>query len=149
MFNSSTENLDITLFRGWSDTGRYVWSPFVTKLELRCRLAGISYHTAAGSVKTAPTGKIPYVELKEKDTLNTMKVGDSGLIAKYFIECGFMNKLDAGLDASVKAHDLAIRALIEDRLYFFNACFMHSTINIYTDAETDAGTLDRQFLHPT
>jgi hypothetical protein len=34
-------DLDITLYRGWKENSVYVWSPFVTKLELRLRLAGI------------------------------------------------------------------------------------------------------------
>lgn len=33
----------IVLFRGWDDPGNYVWSPFVTKVELRLRVAGVAY----------------------------------------------------------------------------------------------------------
>jgi hypothetical protein len=124
MFDS---NLDITLFRGWSDKGRYVWSPFVTKLELRLRLSNISYRTAAGSVRTAPTGKIPYVEICQRDEPKepSIKIGDSALIAKWFEEQGLIDSLNAKLDARDIGLDLAVRALIEDRLYFFNVCLQN------------------------
>ncbi|KAJ9656426.1 hypothetical protein H2201_008546 [Coniosporium apollinis] len=114
--------LEITLFRGWSDKDCYVWSPFVTKLELRLRLSNVSYQTAAGSMRTAPTGKIPYVDVREEEqpTSTTSAIGDSAMIAQYLAGRGLIHDLDANLGASSKAQDLAIRALVEDRLYFFN-----------------------------
>jgi hypothetical protein len=129
----SNSHLDITLFRGWSDKGCYVWSPFVTKLELRLRLSNISYKTAAGSARTAPKGKIPYVEIGQKDQPNSapITIGDSSLIARHFEEQGIINSLDTGLDASNKALDLAVRALMEDRLYFFNVCAQESSFLKY------------------
>jgi hypothetical protein len=122
MAETMADALDITLFRGWLDKGCYVWSPFVTKLELRLRISHITYKVAAGSPNTAPTGKIPYVEIGEKGRLDANKtsIGDSALIARYFTEHGLIHELNDGLDATNKAHDLAIKALVEDRLYFYN-----------------------------
>ncbi len=57
--------LNMTLFRGWADEGRYVVSPFVTKLEFRLRLSKVEYQTDAGSVRHAPKGKIPYVHFDQ------------------------------------------------------------------------------------
>ncbi len=156
MTDSNTPSLEITLFRGWSDKGCYVWSPFVTKLELRLRFSNVSYQTAAGSVRAAPTGKIPYVEVREKDqpSLPTSAVGDSTLIAKYLTERGIIDDLNANLDASVKAQDLAMRALVEDRLYFFNVCItipsalMPRCSHHGVCGNPDARTLDRQLLCP-
>jgi hypothetical protein len=125
MDNTVTGKLDVTLFRGWKDSGCYVWSPFVTKLELRLRLSNLQYRTAAGSPKSAPSGKIPYVEVKETDQpfSHPTQIGDSALIAKRFIEHGLIHDLDANLDGVTMGLDLAIRALLEDRLYFFNVKF--------------------------
>jgi hypothetical protein len=122
MNDLSPTPLDITLFRGSDDQGCYVWSPFVTKLEFRLRISHVSYKTAAGSMKTAPTGKIPYVEISEKDRPDVSKtsIGDSALIASYFAEHGLIHDLKEHLDATTKAQDLAMRALVEDRLYFYN-----------------------------
>jgi hypothetical protein len=118
----SNQPIDITLFRGWKSPGSYVWSPFVTKLELRLRLSHIQYKTDAGSAKSGPTGKIPYVEICEKNTPNAspISIGDSSLIANYFTEHGLIHDLDANQSASSQALDLAVRALLEDRLYFLN-----------------------------
>lgn len=150
--------LEITLFRGWSDKDCYVWSPFVTKLELRLRLSNVSYQTAAGSMRTAPTGKIPYVDVREEEqpTSTTSAIGDSAMIAQYLAGRGLIHDLDANLGASSKAQDLAIRALVEDRLYFFNVCLIILPARIprrtrpyhVVHVKPDARTLDGQLLHP-
>jgi Glutathione S-transferase N-terminal domain len=115
-------DLDITLFRGWKENGVYVWSPFVTKLELRLRLAGIKYTTQAGNPRTAPTGKIPYVSIASKTDPSSppLQIGDSSLIAQYFTAAGLMQDLTASLNETEKTVDLAMQALFEDKLYFFN-----------------------------
>ncbi|KAL4934364.1 uncharacterized protein BDV17DRAFT_286079 [Aspergillus undulatus] len=38
----------LTLYRGWLLPSHYVWSPFVTKLEARLRLANNPYKTSSG-----------------------------------------------------------------------------------------------------
>lgn len=113
--------LNLTLYRGWLEPNRYVWSPFVVKLEARLRFAGVPYKTASGSVKTAPKGKIPYIEITNGDDGSTpASIGDSTLIIKHLIERGTLQDLNAGLSRSDRAHDLAARALLEDKLYFYN-----------------------------
>jgi len=108
----------ITLYRGWKESSVYVWSPFVTKLELHLRLAGLKYKTLAGDPRNAPTGKIPYITITSSSS--TLQLGDSSLIAQHLISNGHMQDLNAHLDAKDKAMDLAMQALFEDRLYFFN-----------------------------
>ncbi|KAL3436680.1 hypothetical protein BDV09DRAFT_43489 [Aspergillus tetrazonus] len=113
--------LNLTLYRGWLEPNRYVWSPFVVKLEARLRFAGVPYKTASGSVKTAPKGKIPYIEITDGDDGSTpASIGDSTLIINHLIERGILQDLNAGLSRSDRAHDLAARALLEDKLYFYN-----------------------------
>ncbi|KAI9684978.1 MAG: hypothetical protein M1820_010858 [Bogoriella megaspora] len=114
----SNSKPQITLYRGWDTPTQYVWSPFVTKLELRLRLGDISYQTAAGNARVAPTGKIPYVGIRDGEVLT--KIGDSALIAEHFIEDGILGTLGDDLGPVKKAEDVALRALVEDRLYFFN-----------------------------
>ncbi|RJE21275.1 glutathione s-transferase [Aspergillus sclerotialis] len=117
----------ITLYRGWLEPGRHVWSPFVIKLEARLRFAGVPYETKAGSVRTAPKGKIPYVEVSQStveggdnETAMTTQLGDSTLIIKSLVEWGVLPDVNDGLDRGKRATDLAIRALLEEKLYFYH-----------------------------
>ncbi len=114
----------ITLYRGFQGSGAYVWSPFVTKLEARLRFAGVSYRNEAGSPLKAPRGKIPYVEISRTDsggqapTTSTI-LPDSTLIVGKLEEDGLLDDLNAKLSPTEEAHDLAIRALLEEKLYFY------------------------------
>jgi len=110
----------ITLYRGWKDTGKYVWSPFVTKVELRFRLAGVKYSTEAGSPLKAPRGKIPYIEFSDTDTRTSATLSDSTLIISDLVQGGQLEDLNARLSPEQKAYDLALRALLEDKLYFYH-----------------------------
>ncbi|KAJ5826383.1 glutathione S-transferase [Penicillium riverlandense] len=118
---SADSKLRFTLFRGFPGTGHYTWSPFVTKLEARMRFAGISYRTESGSPRTAPRGKIPYLTIESDDNQPPQTVSDSALIIKGFVENGIVEDLNAQLSPAEKAQDLALRALLEDRLYFLQA----------------------------
>lgn len=109
----------ITLYRGWDDGGTYVWSPFVTKVEFRLRLAGVSYLTAAGSPRQAPKGKIPYVEVTKADSAKPVTLADSTLIIENMVEDGILEDMNAEFSPAEQAHDLALRALLEDKLYFY------------------------------
>ncbi|KAK8013819.1 hypothetical protein PG990_007115 [Apiospora arundinis] len=121
----------ITVHRGWKDTGKHVWSPFVIKLEARLRFGHVAYRTAGGSPKTAPRGKIPYVEFSPSSSLSQLQqvanagdddaMGDSGLITKALTERGILPDLNARLSKEDRAKDLAIRAMLEDRLCFYHA----------------------------
>ncbi|KAL4888285.1 hypothetical protein BDV59DRAFT_188753 [Aspergillus ambiguus] len=116
--SSSDPKQYFTLFRGFPGTGHYTWSPFVTKLEARMRFAGISYRTESGSPRNAPRGKIPYLTIESDDDQPPRTISDSALIIKDFMKNGLVEDLNAELSPADKAQDLALRALLEDRLYF-------------------------------
>lgn len=120
----SPESLKI--LRGVGDPGKYVWSAFVNKLEARLRFDGLTY-IGEGSPLTAPRGKIPYIELREAkndssgkatDTKTTI-MSDSTLIIRELVSSGHLRDRDAVLTPAQRAHDLATRALLEDRVYFY------------------------------
>ncbi|KAL4986768.1 hypothetical protein BDW68DRAFT_188589 [Aspergillus falconensis] len=75
----------LPLYRSWLEPNRYVWSPSVVKLEARLRIAGTSYKTALGSVRTAP-----------KSTNNQSSapatIGDSTVIIKHVTERGCLQR---------------------------------------------------------
>jgi hypothetical protein len=118
MATSKANNLDILLARGWKQSNIYGWSPFCTKLELRFRLSGIKYRCEAGSPPSGPMAKLPYVTVTSPSS-PPYKLGDSSLIARDFVNNGLMEDLNADLDERTKTLDLAIQALVEDRLYFY------------------------------
>ncbi|SPO04555.1 uncharacterized protein DNG_07240 [Cephalotrichum gorgonifer] len=122
----------LTIFRGWLDPGKHVWSPFVIKLEARLRFASVIYNTASGSPMTAPRGKIPYVEcrgppppgpewvVREDGGETVSSLGDSTAIIKALVNSGVIPDINAGLSGEKKAYDMALRALLEDNLYFYH-----------------------------
>ncbi len=67
-----------------------------------------------------------------------MAVGDSALIAKHFQDIGVAEDLNGRLDAAGKAQDMALRALMEDRLYFFNVG--HSFLELSVTQTVDSGS---------
>ncbi|KAF9774858.1 hypothetical protein IL306_007102 [Fusarium sp. DS 682] len=102
-----------TIFRGPGKPTAFTWSPFVIKLEARLRFAGLSYRVAEGSPKTAPRGKIPYIEFEGES------LSDSTFIIKRFIDDGLIPDLNASLTPLQRAQDLAFRALLEEKVYFY------------------------------
>ncbi|KIX05751.1 uncharacterized protein Z518_03723 [Rhinocladiella mackenziei CBS 650.93] len=119
----STKEPKLTLFRGWDDKGMYTWSPFVTKVELRCRHAGLPYKVATGAPTSAPKGKIPYVDLsplQEDASRGPSYLGDSTFIIQRLMSMGHLPDLNSGLSEEQKLDDLALRALLEDKLYFYH-----------------------------
>ncbi|KAI1817276.1 hypothetical protein GGS20DRAFT_58843 [Poronia punctata] len=123
---SSPPNPQITLFRGWKTPQKFVWSPYVTKLEARLRFGGLSdYITEAGSPRSAPRGKIPYIQLSPSPSSSNSTVvhvlSDSTLITKSLCEADILPDLSAGLSPIQRASDLALRALLEDKLAFYNS----------------------------
>ncbi|RYO95292.1 hypothetical protein DL766_002278 [Monosporascus sp. MC13-8B] len=90
---------DITVFRGWEDPGRYVWSPYVIKLEARLRFGGMRGHVWA-----------------ETNSL----LSDSTFIIKVLSRWGIVPDLNAVLGPEDRAKDLALRALLEEKLYFYH-----------------------------
>ncbi|KAI1412222.1 hypothetical protein F5Y13DRAFT_180291 [Hypoxylon sp. FL1857] len=139
----NTKHPDITVFRGWKGTGHYVWSPYVIKLEARLRFAGVKYTVDAGSLKAAPRGKIPYIEcrdlsftsapaaLREESAQSGVLLSDSALIAKTLSEWGVLPDLNSYLDPVQRSHDMALIALLENKLYFYHT-FERWIQNYYT-----------------
>ena len=146
---TTTEVPNITLFRGWADSGNHVWSPFVIKLEARLRFAGVKYTTDSGSPLAAPKGKIPYIELRGQDISSFVdsggeikssewairtgddgshiaSLGDSALIIKALTAPGLLPDINERLSPETKCHDMALRALLEDKLYFYHVRFCSS-----------------------
>lgn len=118
---------EITIFRGWKDSGKHVWSPFVVKLEARLRFAGVKYATDVGSPKTAPKGKIPYIEYKNapialaENGSPMTQLSDSSLIITTLSASNVIPDINRDLSPTMRAQDMAIRALLEDKLYFYHA----------------------------
>ncbi|KAI1265442.1 hypothetical protein F5Y18DRAFT_52256 [Xylariaceae sp. FL1019] len=122
----------LTMYRGWLDQNLYVWSPYVTKLEARLRFSGLSYKSAGGSPKSAPRGKIPYLDLTPAGNAGAVEqLSDSTLIVKELAARGMLKDLNDGLSKTEKAMDLALRALLEDKLGFYHS-WERWTQNYYT-----------------
>jgi len=113
----------LKLFRGSEDAGKYVSSPFVTKVEFRLRLADIPYALDAGAPWLGPKGKIPYLEVApepEAKSDKSLMLGDSALIIKHLTNENTITDLNAALTPSEKSRDLGLRSLLEDKLYFYH-----------------------------
>ncbi|XXG99270.1 hypothetical protein Hte_005607 [Hypoxylon texense] len=121
----------ITVFRGWKETGKYVWSPYVIKLEARLRFAGVQYTTDVGGPKAAPKGKIPYIEFRDPSSASPLLLCDSSLIIKDLIERGTLSDLNGRLGPAERSHDMGLRAILEDKLSFYHG-WERWTQNYYT-----------------
>jgi glutathione S-transferase len=115
---TTKEQPTITLYRGFADREKYVWSPFVTKVEFRLRTSNTPYRPAIGSPGGGPKGKIPYVEVAHPNQ-GPEWLSDSSLILQSLSQRGITTDLNAALSPAQKGQDLAIRALLEDKLYFY------------------------------
>ncbi|ETS74332.1 hypothetical protein PFICI_14198 [Pestalotiopsis fici W106-1] len=148
--STSDNKPSITIFRGWKDFGKHVWSPFVIKLEARMRFAGIKYAVDVGSPKTGPKGKIPYVECKQNKSLDggpaaddyeeVQQLADSTLIIKTLVQWGELPDLNAALSSTDGAKDMALRALLEDKLYFYHM-WERWILNYYTMRDHALGAI--------
>ncbi|KAK4167905.1 failed axon connections [Cladorrhinum sp. PSN259] len=118
MSPATLTNHNIIVHRGFPTTPSHAWSPFVNKLELRLRLDSVPYSLAVGTPRAAPRGKIPYIST---DLYPGQLLGDTTLISHRLIACDILTDLNANLTPQQKAQDLALRALLEDKLYFFQA----------------------------
>jgi len=111
----------LILYRGFPPAKKYVWSPFVTKLECRLRLSNLQYTPQEGTIQEGPLGKIPYVDVSPlTESPSRELIGDSSIIIDTLVQKGFAVDLNASLTPEQKVTDLGIRALCEDKLYFFN-----------------------------
>lgn len=122
---------NVVLYRGFKDSGAYTWSPFVNKLEARFRFARVAYRPSVGSPLKAPRGKVPYIEISSQDSdalTNPQVLGDSSLIIKKLVDEGILEDLNVRLSPMEQATDLAIRALLEDKLYFYLVRYLISDL---------------------
>ena len=122
----------LTLYRGFENSPNYVWSPFVNKLEARLRFGGLHYRVDVGAPPKAPRGKIPYISLSKAgpdgEPIDPPKFyGDSTLISQNLVQEGWMNDLNAKLSPVEKVQDKALRALLEDKLYFYQVILISPT----------------------
>ncbi|KAI6351412.1 hypothetical protein MCOR25_009948 [Pyricularia grisea] len=131
----STPTDQLTLHRGFPADNKHVWSPFVVKVEARFRFADFKYRLASGGPLQAPKGKIPYVELADGATL-----GDSSLLIAELVRRGALPDLNADLGPEQRSHDLALRALLEEKLYFLNG-WEKWTANYYVQRDHILWTL--------
>lgn len=122
MADTNEDQTKLTVYRGWLDPGKHVWSPFVVKLEARLRFASVPYKIDSGSPRTGPKGKIPYVECPghQLDGSDPAVLGDSTLIVKQLVEWNVLPDINSKASPVVRAQDLAIRALLEEKLYFYH-----------------------------
>jgi len=111
---------NITIYRGWLDKGKHVWSPFVIKVEARLRFAGVNYATDVGSTRSGPKGKIPYLTSQDAMTGEIDTLSDSTLIIAGLRDRGVVPDLNAELSAREKALDMGLRAMLEEKLYFYH-----------------------------
>lgn len=119
MAASLKSHASITISRGFKESSSYVWSPFVTKLEARFRFSGVPYSVDSGGPRQAPRGKIPYVTVAAGEQ-DPFTLSDSTLIVSELVKDGTLDDLNANLSATQRAQDLAIRALLEDKLNFYH-----------------------------
>lgn len=86
-------------------------SPFVTKVELLLKMAGLEYRTDIGSIRRAPKGKLPYIEDDGRI------VADSTLIRRH-IEEKYHVDFDRHLTPEQRGMAWAVEKLLEDNVYW-------------------------------
>ncbi len=86
-------------------------SPFVIKVMMLLKLAGVPYRERQGNPFKAPQKFLPYIED------DGVRVADSALIRSH-IEKKYHVDFDAGLSAEQKAVAWAVERMCEDHLYF-------------------------------
>src|SRR5262249_16944457 len=86
-------------------------SPFVTKVELLLKMAGLAYRTDTTRFRQAPKGKLPYIDDHGE------QVADSTLI-RWYLENKYRIDFDKGLSAEQRAIAWAFEKMAEDNLYW-------------------------------
>lgn len=133
--SSSKNQSKITLHRGYQTYPGFAPSPFVSKLEARLRFSNVSYTAGSEGPFKAPRGKIPFVVMTKTDSTGqplgeSVKLGDSRLIADHIVNEGVAEDLNARLLPAMRFQDLAIRGLLEERLYWLE-CYERWVENFY------------------
>ena len=86
-------------------------SPFVTKVEVLLKMAGLTYRTDTTGFRRAPKGKLPYIEDDGE------RVADSTFI-RWHLENKYRIDFDKGLSAEQRAIAWAFEKMTEDNLYW-------------------------------
>jgi glutathione S-transferase len=86
-------------------------SPFVTKVEVLLKMAGLAYRTDTTGFRQAPKGKLPYIDDDGE------QVADSTLI-RWHLENKYRIDFDKGLSAEQRAIAWAFEKMAEDNLYW-------------------------------
>src|SRR5215468_10085743 len=79
-------------------------SPFVTKVDVLLKMAGLSFRTDTGGFRKAPKGKLPYI-------------ADSTFI-RWHIEKKYGFDFDRGLEREQRATAWAFEKMAEEQLYW-------------------------------
>lgn len=101
----------ITLYVSGPNFGLPDGSPFVSKLEILLKMAGLPYKTATANFVKAPKGKIPYIDI------DGQQMGDSTLI-RWYLEKTKGVDFDPGLNEAEKAVAWAFEKMCENHLYW-------------------------------
>ncbi len=86
-------------------------SPFVVKVMLLLKFAGLPYIEERGGYRKAPKGKLPFI------VDDDVTIADSTFI-RFHIEAKYGVDFDAGLDPAARAQAWAVERLCEDHLYW-------------------------------
>src|SRR5262249_12436061 len=86
-------------------------SPFVTKVEVLLKMAGIAYRTDTTGFRQAPKGKLPYIDDDGE------QVADSTFI-RWHLENKYRIDFDKELSAEQRAIAWAFEKMAEDNLYW-------------------------------
>jgi hypothetical protein len=101
----------LTLYATRAGFGLPDTSPFVIKVEVQLKMAGLAYDRASAIPPQAPNGKLPFIN--DHDEV----LSDSTFIRAH-VERKYGVDLDEGLDARQRAESWAIERMLEDHLYF-------------------------------
>jgi glutathione S-transferase len=86
-------------------------SPFVLKVEILLKMAGLPYRTATDGFGKAPKGKLPYIDDDGE------RIADSTFI-RWYLEKKYSFDFDRGLGPDERAIAWAFEKMAEDNLYW-------------------------------
>lgn len=101
----------LTLYTSGPRFGLPDASPFVTKVHVLLKMAGLAYDTKPANFAKAPKGKIPYLDD------DGQIIADSTFI-RWHLEEKHGAEFDIRLSQSQKAVAWAVEKMVEDHLYF-------------------------------
>jgi glutathione S-transferase len=104
----------ITLYGSGPNFGLPDGSPFVTKVEMLLKLAGLPFERGEMSFRKTPKGKIPYISAGGR------LIGDSTLI-RFHLEKTHGADFSGGYGARELAGAWAVEKMLEEHLYFLGA----------------------------